>query len=251
MNKVFLLFCFFSLSLFGCKTSKSIFGGHIKNTTVEALDKEVEARRPVFKTFSGKAKVDVTGKDMSQSASATIDIKRDSAIGISLRVMGVEGVRILVTPDSVKILDRLNQKYIPRPISYLDSIFALDITFLDLQHLITGEPLFYEAAKVSMGISDDKYVLIAEKGVYKNTVWLSPEFDIMRMFIEDLLHTRTVTLAFDDYQKIQGRSFAFKRTLLIKAQDELSANIEFSKISFDEPFAFTFSVNPKYERIDE
>ncbi len=250
MNRPALVFIFSCILLFSCGTTKNIFGGRVKDMSVEEIDMQIKERTVVFNTFSGKAKVDISGKDISQSVSASIDIRKDSVIGISLRVMGVEGARIEITPDSIKILDRLNQQYIPRDFSFLATQFALNTNFSDLQNLLTGNPVYYDHSVLTKGVSDDKYVLFAQKDVYKNTIWLSPGFDILRMFIEDLQSKRTLTLTFDDYQKIQGRSFAFIRTLLIDAENDLSANIEFTKVTFDEPFAFSFTVNPKYERVD-
>lgn len=250
MNKTVYAWIFSVMLLMSCGTTQHILGGRIKDTTPAELDAKINERRVQFTTFSGKAKIDVTGKDISQTMNASIDLKKDSVIGISLRLLGVEGARIQITPDSIKILDRINQEYIPRDFSFIEKNFALRINFNDLQNLITGSPLFYDQSTLSLGVSDDKYVLIAQKDVYKNTLWMDGDFEILRMFIEDLYNQRTLTLGYDDYNKIQGQPFAFIRTILIDAQDDFSANIEFSKVTFDEPFEFSFSVNPKYKRVD-
>lgn len=250
MNKTVYAWIFSVMLLMSCGTTQHILGGRIKDTTPAELDARINERRVQFTTFSGKAKIDVTGKDISQTMNASIDLKKDSVIGISLRLLGVEGARIQITPDSIKILDRINQEYIPRDFSFIEKNFALRINFNDLQNLITGSPLFYDQSTLSLGVSDDKYVLIAQKDVYKNTLWMDGDFEILRMFIEDLYNQRTLTLGYDDYNKIQGQPFAFIRTILIDAQDDFSANIEFSKVTFDEPFEFSFSVNPKYKRVD-
>lgn len=250
MNKFISLFILATFTLFSCETTKNIFGNKIKETTTEELNTKVLDKTIIYKTFSGKANIDITGPNINQSVNAQIDILKDSVIGISLRVLGIEGARVMITPDSIKILDRLNQQYIPRSFSFIETNFSLPITFSDLENLICGNPVFYNNTTLTQGISDDKYVLFAQRDVYKNTIWLSPDVDILRMFIEDLMNKRTLTLTYNEFDKIEGRQFAFLRTILIDATDDFTANIAFSKIAFDQPFDFTFNVNPKYERID-
>jgi hypothetical protein len=250
MNKTRLLAIVLIMMMVSCKTTHTLFGNKTKPATVEVIEEKLTVNYINFITFSGKAKVDVASSAINQSFSAQIDMLKDSVIGLSLRVMGVEGARIKITPDSIEIIDRLNQEYIPRSYSFIRDNFNLDISFTDLQSLIAGNPVFYGNTTKTVGESDDKYVLFAQNDVYKNTIWLSPNFDILRMFIEDLVAKRTLTLSYSAHEKIQGRQFAFIRNIQVDATETLSSNIEFSKVEFDQPFGFTFSVNPKYTRID-
>lgn len=244
-----LFFSIFTLSL-GCKTTGGIFGNKIKSLTPVELNKEIRNNIISFQSFSSKSKIDVSGPDINQSVSAQIDMVADSMIGISLRVIGIEGARMMITPDSVHIIDRLNQTYLSKGFDYIHEQFALEISFADLQNLIAGNPVFYDSAALSMGVADDKYVLFSKNAVYKNSIWLSPAFELSRMFIEDLAHQRNMTLTFSEFDKIEGKPFAFNRTILIDAQADYKATIEFSKVTLNEPVEFTFSINPKYKKIE-
>ena len=204
MNKQAVFFIGISIFLLSCKTTQTIFNRNVKPASAYELDDKLEEKKVVFQTFSGKAKVDVASANINQSFSAQIDILKDSVIGLSLRVLGVEGARVKI--------------------------------------LIVGNPVYYDTTALNTGESDDKYVLLAENAVYKNTLWLSPDYDILRMFIQDLIANRTLTLDYDAYEKIEGRQFAFIRNIFIDAQDDLTAHIEFTKVEFDQPFGFTFTV---------
>lgn len=250
MNKQTVFFIGMAFLLLSCKTTQPIFTKNVKPASAYELDAKLLEKKITCTTFSGKAKIDLVSASISQSFSAQIDILKDSIIGVSLRVLGVEGARVKITPDSIEIIDRLNQEYIPRDINFLKSAFQIDADFYDLQNLILGNPVYYDSATLNTGESDDKYVLLAETPVYKNTLWLSPDYDILRMFIEDLIALRSLTLEYSAYQKIEGRQFAFIRNIQLDAQDDLTAHVEFTKVEFDQPFGFTFTVNPKYIRID-
>lgn len=238
------------LILSACKSTQTIFSGKLKPMTVEALDEKIKEQKILFETFSGKAKIDLNSPLASQSFSASIDIRKDSLIGMSLRMLGVEGARVRITPDSIEILDRLNQQYIPRDYQFLRDSLQLNLTFTELQNLIIGNPLVYDSATLSLGESDENYILIAQKDVYKNTISISSGFDILRMFIQDLYANRNLTLTFDGYERINGRRFALNRNLVLDAREKLTADIVFSNVEFDQPFDFSFSINPKYQRVD-
>ena len=235
--------------LAACGSTGTLFTGKIKPITVEELDRELRAQAITFETFSGKSKVDITSSQGNQSFSAAIDIRRDSLIGISLRLLGVEGARVRITPDSIEILDRLNQVYMPRDYSFLRDSLNLDLNFADLQNLIIGNPVMYDSTTLELGTSEEFYILNASKGVYKNQINMDADFSIVRMFIQDLYAKRNLTLQYAGYEKIDGKRFAFNRNILLDAREDLTANIVFTNVEFDKPFEFSFSVNPKY-RVD-
>src|SRR5690242_19457517 len=103
-NHTFFIFVFsFSVLQYGCKTTGGIFGNKIKSLSPSEINTEIQNNRISFHTFSSKSKIEVTGPDINQSVSAQIDMVADSIIGISLRVIGIEGARMRITPDSVQI----------------------------------------------------------------------------------------------------------------------------------------------------
>lgn len=251
LNHTFFILVFsFAILQYGCKTTGGIFGNKIKSLSATELNTEIQNNRISFQTFSSKSKIEVTGPDINQSVSAQIDMVADSIIGISLRVIGIEGARMRITPDSVQIIDRLNQTYLSKGFEFIQQQFALEISFADLQNLIAGNPVFYDSASLSMGVADDKYVLFSQNTVYKNSIWLTSAFELSRMFIEDLGQQRNMTLTYSGFDKIEGKPFAFIRTILIDAQTDYKATIEFTKVTLNEPIDFAFSINPKYKKIE-
>lgn len=248
MNKnayFILLIATFSLS--ACGTSHALFSGKIKPMTAEELDKELRSQLIQFETFSSKAKIDLQSNQGNQSFSASIDIRRDSLIGISLRFLGVEGARIRITPDSIEILDRLNQEYLPRDYTFLRDSLNLDLNFSNLQNLIIGNPVMYDSTTLETVESEEFYILNASKGVYKNQLSMAADFSIVRMFIQDLYARRNLTLLYAEYDKVNGKRFALNRNIKLDAREDLTADVVFTNVEFDAPFEFSFSVNSKYK----
>lgn len=250
MNKRYLLLlacCFF---LYACSSSKALTGGKIKPMTAAALNAEIQKERLDYQTLSCKAKIHLQTPDVDQSFSAQIEIQRDSFIGISLRVLNYEGARILLTPDSLKIIDRIHHTYYLEDYSYLEKQYDVSIDFSALEELIAGNPLYYDSASLQKADAVDKYILLSQSGVYNNTLWLYPSFALMRMFIRDTLRERDLTLDYGDYDKIHGQVFAFNRKINVRANVAIDAGMQISQLILDEPLEFDFTINPHYRKMD-
>src|SRR4051812_14711341 len=97
----------------------------VDTTTPVTVTDTVQAKEPavaedVFKkvlknyieytTFNAKVRVQYQSKEGSDEATAFIRLKKDSAVWVSLRgALGIEGARVLVTRDSVKVLNFLKK----------------------------------------------------------------------------------------------------------------------------------------------
>lgn len=245
MNKWLVILPLF-LILSGCRTV-NITGGKIKEISLDEMEQQMLQTQLQYTTFSAKAKVEVINNGGSTNINASIDMQKDIYIGISLRMLGIEGARIFITPDSIKIIDRINQKYYPHDFSYLEESFGVAIDFKTLQDLIAGNLIFYNGTIYPGTPDDEKYVLWANDGAFKNTIWLYPSFHVMRMQIDDLMHPRTMTLENGGYRKVENQTFAFLRQMHLSAVDNFDIGLEFTSLTLDEPVDFSFTVNPKYE----
>lgn len=256
MNKLLRVFVLLSGFFFGCNTSKNITGGKLENLNMEQLDAKLQESSLQFITLTAKANIDVSSTEKNQSVHAIIEVLKDSYIGISLRLLGIEGAKIYITPDSVKILDRINQKYYPGDFSYLEKLFSVKADYQTLQNMLLGDVMYYEGTKYPLAC-DTCYAIQTQNSLIKNTIKLFPSFDVMQMFVEDMQNNRTMLLTFDAYKKIKANGdadaqhFSFLRTILIDAVEKYTVHMEFTDVTLNEPAGFTFSVNPKYEKVLE
>jgi len=235
-----------------CKTQKNIAGGSIQPLTIETLDEKITTDSFRFNTLIAKTKISFSTSAETRNASANIEMQKDQFIGVSLRLLGIEGIKIYITPDSIHILDRINQKYYARDFGYLEQLFSVSADFNTLQNLIVGDVIYYTGTKYPLAADTCTcYTLLAQQGAVKNTIQLFPTFDVMRMFVEDAQNKRTMLLTYEDYRKVDKQNFSFLRTILIDAVEKYAVDMAFTDITLNEPLSFTFSVNPKYEKISE
>jgi hypothetical protein len=80
--------------------------------------------------FSGSALID----NQNYNVSGNIRIHKDQAILISIApVLGIEVARALITPDSVKFVNRLEGTYFAGDMSFINNMLNTDLDFYMLQ----------------------------------------------------------------------------------------------------------------------
>jgi len=100
-----------------------------------------------------KSKISFKSQGNSTNLTANIRIKKDSLIWLSITPgMGIEVVRAIVTPDSVKVINRLENKYDAYSISYIKQTLGIELDYYNLQNLLVGDMLlpFHETDQVNI-----------------------------------------------------------------------------------------------------
>src|SRR5262249_51381025 len=104
-----------------------------------------------YNTFNAKLKVHYEGSDGNgYEVNAFLRIRKDSMIWVSVNAaLGIEAFRLLITPDSVKILDKLKKIVRLRSVSFLQDEVHLPVDFKTLQDLLIGNPIFLDTARIA------------------------------------------------------------------------------------------------------
>ena len=102
----------------------------------------VKEMNTVFKTLSIKAKADLNMNNKSNDVNMNIRIRNNEAIWVSVTALaGLEVARALITADSVKVLNRLDNIYLKKPFSYIYEFTNERITFQTLQSVLVGNAM--------------------------------------------------------------------------------------------------------------
>lgn len=237
-----------SLFLSSCKSSKELSSGKSK-FPVDSLLNELDKGRPQYDWFSGKARVNYEDKSISKSFTATIRMRRDSIIWISITTMlGVEAARLLIREDSVFMIDRLNKQYKEAPLSYLEEYVSFPFSISLLQNILTGDEMitFSDRAKVKQ--EKNSYTISSEDSLYRHNLQIdSDNLTILTEYLADIQSNRSLTLVFEDYAAEGERLFSLSRKISVKADEPIELSLKFSKVKWDEPTTFPFRKGERYE----
>jgi hypothetical protein len=119
-----------------------------------------------------KVSAEVLTLGETQSFKANIRMKKDSVIWISISpALGIEVLRVLITPDSVKYVSKIpeNKHYYLGGFSVINEISKMDIDFATFQDILLGNAIGLEKdeGKFRSEVDENNYLLISK---YKRKV---------------------------------------------------------------------------------
>ncbi|MBL4651420.1 MAG: DUF4292 domain-containing protein [Flavobacteriales bacterium] len=205
---------------------------------------------------------------MSDSFKMHVRLRKDSAIWISVTYYSVEAARFLITPDTVKFMDRKNSKYFIGDFDYINQKFNVELDFESLQSLILGNGVnISEFEKLKTYPSNGLYHISSigkrkqkkadKKGDEKAktdvalTVSIHPEtYKVTRIILQDFKVHKSLKADFEKYQKIDGQLVPEETKLNIVSDQNIEATIEYLKVTLNKPLKFSFTIPEKYEKMD-
>jgi len=151
-----------------CKTKRVLTKSPLLPLNEKAIIDQLESSLFEFRTLSAKLDVKAkTGKD-NRSFKVNTRIAADSAIWMSITpALGIEAARALITEDSLKFIDKLNDKYYLGDYRALDSLFGYQAQYLFLENLLVGNPIQILDGEKYQSIVDDLYYVIQTKNPRK------------------------------------------------------------------------------------
>jgi Domain of unknown function (DUF4292) len=269
MTRIFLLLVLVGL-LASCRSTKKIQSaitkkdsvavnmppGASKNDTIQmihaALNK-MDSNRIDFHTFSAKVNVDYTGSDGKKyDVNANVRMYKDSAIWIAVNaLLGIDAMRLFITRDSVKLLDKLNKTYTARSVDYLQEVTALPLNLYNLQDLIIGNPVFLDSNIVSYSAGNNQVVLLSLGRLFKNLLTLDETSKTLlhsKLDDTDPARNRTADLTYSDYESKKGMPFSTRRRIVVAEKNRLDIKLDFKQYDFNQEVSFPFSIPKNYER---
>ena len=269
MRAVF-VFMIVILALFSCKPTKKIQTAistkkdtigvavidHAREDSIRFIKRVYDgivANHINYKTFSAKLNVDyVDADDKKYNVNANLRMYKDSMIWVSVNaIFGIEGLRALITKDSIKILDKQNKLYTARSIEYLQEVSSLPVDLHSLQELLIGNAVFLDSNIVSYSRSGNAVSLLSIGKIFKNLMTLTDGDQlIQRSKLDDIdeLRNRTGDLTYGDYENKRGVNFSTVRKISFAEKKKLDIRLEFKQYNFNEDLTFPFSIPKNYKR---
>lgn len=272
---LFLLPLILSSVFSSCKTRQKITLNNGKCIldfkSAKTLTSNLKSKEFKFNRLNAKLTVEAVVDSSENSFSVTLRMKKDSIIWMSMSKLGIEGARVLITKDSVKFIKRAlgsdNGKYFIGDYAYISKMLNSELDFELLQSLLVGNSVeFYdEDEKIKSGIDNCQYTLgtirkfklrkVMEKGKElkepAQSIYLIPlSFKIARVVFYEFNPDRSFDAHYGAYELIDSTQlFPMKMNYVIKAQKNVTVDINYTKIVLNEEQSFPFKVPDNYEQI--
>ncbi len=171
--KVFLTFMIAALFLIACKSKKdTVKKDPLRNRTAGFLLRHYEENKFDFEWAGMKVDAEYMVMGETQGFKATIRMKKDSAVWISITpALGIEMIRMLVTPDSLKYLSKIpeNKFYYLGTFEDINKLIGVGLDFDMLQDILVGNAIGLEKdeGRFRSETENESYLLISK---YKRRV---------------------------------------------------------------------------------
>jgi hypothetical protein len=249
MNKY--LFLILSLLLASCASVKEA-DRSLRSKSARQLIKKVNEHDQDYDWFTAKLSGKASLSNQEAAVAANVRLKKDSLIWISVTaLMGIEVVRVQITPDSLKLINRLTDSYWKGAWEEAKNRFAVPLDFQALQNTILGEGMLDEDAKYKSGI-EGKHYRLTQKGMKEGyfSCWLDRSFFPVRYEWSDD-GERTVQLRYTAFEA-HGKHWAPTGLSLLAGEEEqsLSLSFKYSKVKINSPKKTNFNIPDSYVFMD-
>jgi hypothetical protein len=207
-----------------------------------------------FTSFSGHVHLNYEDKDgRDYDINAVVHIKKDSMIWVSINAaLGFEALRILITKDSVKILDRLKKVVRLRSVNLLQEQVHLPVDFMTLQDLLLGNPIFLDTAHVLYYRKEPRggNSLFSVGQTFTNFLTLNPDFTMQHSKLDDTdpLRARTCDMTYGDYDHSGAVPFSTYRKVSVEENGKVDIEFVYKQFRFNEALSYSFTIPKNYKR---
>ncbi len=217
----------------------------IKNHYNHTLDKE---------TITARLKVKYVGKTTPPGVTASLRIKKDETIWISLSKFGFPLGKVLITPNRVSYYEKINRTYFDGDFSLLSNWLGTDLDFKKVQNLLFGEAVLnLKDDKFSVNLHQNKYLLRPKKEYDLFTILflINPDnFKISSQEISQKQEDKKLIINYTDYVRVDDA--IFPKQIHIAASDlknTSTLDVNYRSVVFNNPVRFPFKIPSNYKRI--
>ena len=209
------------------------------------------------------ARLNAELKGTKNNMSSRVDLKmvKDSAFQLSVQpFLGIEVFRAEFTVDSIKVVDRMNKRYVAERYADLKGQTPIEFNFYNLQALFTNhiflpgqqfiEPKQFKRFKLNQEGSTAEIRIKDSLGLLY-TFFADGEEKLLSTYITDPSEQYALQWDYADFRVTDGQPFPqlMDVNVLTNGSSQGGIAFRFSRIQTNVPVNLEFSIPAKYKRI--
>ena len=259
LNKLIYLFVIIA-GLSSCKSKKLVLNPEPASELVvvqaipadnSKLNKinQIRNRDLGFSTLIIKAKADLSIDNKSNEVNMNIRMKNNEVLWVSVTAMaGLEVARALITPDSVKILNRLDNIYIKKPFSYIYEFTNDKVNFMTLQSVLIGNTISeYLSDSTELSAEGDDTLLKSILGSLVYDLKANQQSKVTLNKLSDNLSGQELAVNYGNFISLNQHDFPYLVEMNTKTKKKaLGLKLEFLKVDVDGIIDLPFRVPDRF-----
>ena len=269
-NRIIYCIIILGLIITSCKTQRSVIKAPLKEQGSAYLFKKLQDNELKYKSFKASFSAEYEKNKKKTSFSGMIRIKKDSLIWCLISpVLNIEAARVVISPDSIKILNKMEGTYMIQDFDYINEMINRGLDFDMLQALIIGNDFsVYDNSSFKASIDKHEYRLSTQNRrrlrklsqvadtltdvIPFEQIYLNPiNFKISTVILKEIdNNNRTFQAYYKNYFAVNNQ--------LVPQSIEFNVNdganrihiiIKYSKIQIDTDQTYPFTIPSKYTRV--
>lgn len=211
--------------------------------------KSINESDMVFNTLAVKSKAVLSINDKSNDVNMNFRIKNNEVIWVSVTALaGLEVARALITPDSVKILNRLDNVYIKKPFSYIYEFTNEQINFRTLQSILIGNTISeFITDSTELNMESDEAKLRSILGGLNYNLRVSSQNKVVYMNLNDQIAKQELTANYSDFILVNQQQIPHAVVMDSKVKTKkFLLDLKFLKVDLDGPLELPFRVPERF-----
>ena len=272
---LWILVCLFILSSISCRTRKTEPVSEIKPLNQEVPTGDVVVLSPdslfrkfyssdaPIRWFSAKVSANTDINKQTNSFSANLRIKKDSAIWMSISpALGIEVARALITPDSLKFINRLSGTYFKGDYRFLNNLLQIEVNFKMVESILLGNAYLHYSVENYLGATENEELILSTlkkrkirreseletPQILTQEIWYSPlKGKIVRMEMQDYRPVRKFTVNYLNFEEVDDLRMPNKLTVVAQAAKLVNIDLEYSRMTVNKELNLPFNIPDNYE----
>jgi hypothetical protein len=240
-----LLLCLLGLFLLaGCKKETA------PTTATTASVGAVTVSNFDFNYLSSKGQITLNDSNDNLSSGVSIRMRKDSVIWVSVQPgLGIEAARMMLTQDSVYMINRLHKEYVATDYSFLRNKFQVDVDFEVLQAILLGN-YQQKGEEKTQDEGQMQHVQQLRENLLFDYFIGRLNNKLQQLNVQDKNTGNTITVKYDSFENIGQVPFAHALAAQVLQKGEIADfTLSYSRITVsDEVLAFPFSVPADYKQ---
>lgn len=254
MIKKLIYIIFLIIFVVGCKSTKITGSTADASLSAKSVIKNHYTHTFNKETINAKLKVKYIGKSDLPGVTASLRIKKNDTIWISLTKLGFPIGKALITPNRVSYYEKINRTYFDGDFALLSNWLGADLDFEKVQNLLLGQSILdLKKDKFNINLKENKYLLTPKKQYDLFSILFMINPDNFKMNSQEIIQkneNKTLKIDYGNYSKIQGE--LFPTTIKIAASDiknTSTIDVDYKSVEFNKPVSFPFSIPSNYQQI--
>jgi hypothetical protein len=209
-----------------------------------------------FRYLKAECKAEYQDAQNSVGFKVHLRMCKDSAVWITITKMGFVGARVVITPDSVRILDHQNHRYTAAKFDTLQKIFNFPLDYNMLQSVLLANMPIADYDSTQTKIEKGWLKILQERNGVAITNFIDNNKKLQELHLKELKTNNLLQLLYQNFKTFNGNLFAENNDATITFWNKRTGKIESTRIQMEykevyflnTPIEFPFNIPAKYKR---